>query len=75
MAEPQLNVCHLAKSATNPFPACGFLPRLDDEIVLPRSLDDPAANEITCPDCRAIMATRTDNPEASAAYLNSRARD
>jgi hypothetical protein len=50
--------CHLSTNATNPFPACGVMPALDDSVVLPLTPFDPVALQITCPECAAIYLAR-----------------
>lgn len=70
MAQPELkHLCHLATSGTNPFPACGAYPNLEDSLILPQTPGEAA--EITCLPCRAIAAARMSSPEESAAYLNA----
>lgn len=72
MAETEAKeVCHLATSATNPFPVCGVMPSLEDSFVVQQALLGSVAAEITCPDCRAVMATRMSSPEDAAAFLNA----
>lgn len=60
MAEPELkqNVCHLATNATNPMPACGVWPGLEDSVVVPLNPFDPAVAQITCLECAAIFLMR-----------------